>query len=241
MSDKQNAGTTGGDGEPPTPPMEKHEYFDMGGSFLSEMTTYLMSSQDNVPLDFATEISDGTNAVKFERTKLVPRAALERAKQDNDFNYKLCHGIALQYHQEMLQTANFVCKECGKSVKMILQTPTIDLQCDPPMILDVMATPVCASKDCMIRAKNSIYNNMASMNELLNRVKERVGDAGLTVNNRPTSEFARICLYCGKTSRELRRCSRCQKVYFCDQVCQQKAWKKHKEECKAPPAASKTD
>lgn len=235
MSEKQNTGKTGGgDVEPPT---EKHEYFDMGGSFLSEMATYLKSSRDNVPLDFTTDISDGTNTVKFQRTKLVPRAALERAKHDNGFSYKLCHGIALQYHQEMLQTANFVCKECGESVKIILQTPTIDLQGDPPTILDVMATPVCASKDCTIRAKNSIYNNMANMNELLNRLKEEMGDAVPTVNIKPTSEFRRICLHCGKMSRELRRCSRCQKAYFCDQVCQQQAWKKHKKECNAPPAS----
>lgn len=41
------------------------------------------------------------------------------------------------------------------------------------------------------------------------------------------------CLACGKSSGELKVCSRCGKARFCDQACQKAAWKTHKSDCKA--------
>lgn len=41
------------------------------------------------------------------------------------------------------------------------------------------------------------------------------------------------CLACGKSSGELKTCSRCGKARFCDQACQKAAWKTHKRDCKA--------
>lgn len=41
------------------------------------------------------------------------------------------------------------------------------------------------------------------------------------------------CLACGKSSGELKVCSRCGNARFCDQACQKAAWKSHKSECKA--------
>jgi hypothetical protein len=40
------------------------------------------------------------------------------------------------------------------------------------------------------------------------------------------------CSYCGQTSENLRKCTRCQAVQYCNRDCQQKHWKLHKVSCK---------
>ncbi|GBN43213.1 Histone-lysine N-methyltransferase SMYD3 [Araneus ventricosus] len=40
------------------------------------------------------------------------------------------------------------------------------------------------------------------------------------------------CDYCFKKSDELKRCSQCTFLYFCNKICQTKAWEVHKAECK---------
>ena len=40
------------------------------------------------------------------------------------------------------------------------------------------------------------------------------------------------CSYCGQTSENLRKCTRCQAVQYCNKDCQQKHWKLHKVSCK---------
>ena len=40
------------------------------------------------------------------------------------------------------------------------------------------------------------------------------------------------CSYCGKTSENLKKCTRCHDVQYCNKDCQQKHWKLHKGSCK---------
>ena len=37
---------------------------------------------------------------------------------------------------------------------------------------------------------------------------------------------------CGKRSDQLKKCSKCNQMYYCDKECQQNDWKCHKFECK---------
>ena len=51
-----------------------------------------------------------------------------------------------------------------------------------------------------------------------------------------------ICNDCGKKGPNMLRCSRCKEVWYCDAVCQRRAWKAHKKLCGSPakvqPAAT---
>jgi hypothetical protein len=40
-----------------------------------------------------------------------------------------------------------------------------------------------------------------------------------------------VCLHCGKASADIKRCSRCHQVYFCNRDCQKAAWPEHKSRC----------
>ena len=47
------------------------------------------------------------------------------------------------------------------------------------------------------------------------------------------NEFkSQFCDNCGKSSDQLKKCSKCHQMYYCDKECQQNDWKCHKFECK---------
>lgn len=64
--------------------------------------------------------------------------------------------------------------------------------------------------------------------ELENRAKPEGGEIIILPRSR-------ICSNCGKSGleigSELKRCTRCKTVYYCDATCQKSHWKKHKLEC----------
>lgn len=50
------------------------------------------------------------------------------------------------------------------------------------------------------------------------------------------------CAACGRRPGDgdaapLRRCTRCSRVFFCDEACLKRGWKAHRKECAAPEAA----
>lgn len=66
--------------------------------------------------------------------------------------------------------------------------------------------------------------------------RKSVGGAGGSSSreSRPTggggTRAKRTCMACGKSCSQL--CGRCKCAYFCDVLCQKRAWKSHKPECK---------
>ena len=55
-------------------------------------------------------------------------------------------------------------------------------------------------------------------------LKNKVGaEKGLVINK---------CQCCGVSSPDLKKCTRCKSVYYCDKVCQKRDWKeRHKNTC----------
>jgi len=43
-----------------------------------------------------------------------------------------------------------------------------------------------------------------------------------------------FCFYCEKTTSNLKRCSRCHRVYYCSTECQRSDWSQHKVICLLP-------
>lgn len=214
----------------------------MDPEFVAQMTPYMMTSDNKcIPVTYMAFISDGKHDVTFERTKLAPRPAIERAMQfKGNFEYNLAHAIALPYKQEMLESGTFVCKECGKPATEVLQCPTTNWTEDPPIIQDIAVTTLCGKEDCIRKAQGSVLDLFADMSKLLKTVKETVKEkTGLDVPSVDPEESARICFQCGNVDSEkkLRKCSRCKRTYFCDKECQQKAWKRHKKDCRAPESS----
>lgn len=197
---------------------QHHLFYDMGDEFEAQLTPYL-SSPDKTLLRYIANITDGTTEATFERTKLVPKAALERAKRDDGFLYNFAHSIAFSYNEEILQSGKYVCKECGKPAVMVLQSPTTSLtDDDPPLIHDIMAMPLCGGQDCDIKAKNSFLGLIENFQELMKQVKETT-DVDVNVNL--DRDLPKTCLHCGKVDDSLLKCSRCKRAFFCDRDCQQ--------------------
>lgn len=54
----------------------------------------------------------------------------------------------------------------------------------------------------------------------------------------PTGAFVELdpekkrCLYCHKSGVTLQRCGQCKQAFFCDRICQMRAWTDHKQKCK---------
>lgn len=194
-------------------------------------------SSDKVPLTYWASIADGATETTFERTKLVSSATVRRAQQDKGFEYKFAYGIAIPYLPEMLASAKYGCKNCGKPATRILQTPTTHWYEDPPMVQDIQATPMCDNTFCNNKAKSDYMEMVAKFSELQKLLKTKGVDMNVSSADR---EPAKVCLNCGKMDQadELRKCSRHKRAFFCNRDCQRSAWKRHKKDCRPPESTT---
>mmetsp|Transcript_18025 Transcript_18025/g.51609 ORF Transcript_18025/g.51609 Transcript_18025/m.51609 type:complete len:227 (-) Transcript_18025:3-683(-) len=145
-----------------------HTFHPLDG-FLEEIAPYLANCdrKDKVPVAYKANvcIKDGAD-VQFERVRLLPKAAIERAKIDPDFDYHLCLSIALSYKMQILSKCgdDARCQECGERATTIFQTPTVDWtgkydgSVDPIItIRDIWCKPCCIANDaaCLEKVKGS--------------------------------------------------------------------------------------
>jgi hypothetical protein len=175
----------------------------------------------------------------YKRTRMVPKALVEKANYDKDFDQVLMHCIAHSYRDEMLSVAeqrikkdggNFVCDSCGKNKPThFVQVPTDCWHIEPYEIKDVAGIMLCDEKMCDVTAKQKFVSNM---NELTKFVKTTIEDSGQAMCD---------CCNLLKDRDDLNRCSRCKKVYYCDTKCQKLAWKRHKKVCRAAPSSAEED
>lgn len=58
-----------------------------------------------------------------------------------------------------------------------------------------------------------------------------------------TTELAQVCAKCNNTEGELKKCTKCKSVLYCNRKCQRAHWKEHKKQCsrlageRVPPSA----
>lgn len=122
---------------------------------MDEMARFIVNCdrKDKVPVCYKANvcIKDGDD-VAFERIRLLPKAAIEHAKTDSDFDYHLCLSVALSYKEQILAKCGdgVRCAECSQPATTIFQAPMVDWPCknfgslDPIVtIRDIWARPCC--------------------------------------------------------------------------------------------------
>jgi hypothetical protein len=168
-----------------------HTFHPLGG-FLEDIAPYLANCdrKDKVPVCYKANvlIKDGED-IHFERTRLLPKAAIERAKTDPDFDYHLCLSIALSLKKQILEKCggDVRCHECGERASTIFQTPTVDWTAEfdgslYPIITirDIWCKPCCTSNDaaCLEKVKGSFASFAESlatkMPEILKDVEGKI-------------------------------------------------------------------
>ena len=64
-------------------------------------------------------------------------------------------------------------------------------------------------------------------------------DAVVEDNNEDIQKNPKVaadsCAACGMKSMDLKKCTSCKKVAYCNKICQRKDWKKHKHDCTFVP------
>ena len=179
--------------------------------------------------------------VTFRTDLEVPRSVLERAKhKDSDTGYDLCMSTAAKYKGDIIldhcakelgcAKSDLKCAQCKAApATTTTHVPFGMWHDDPVIILDLGGTTVCGNLACSSQASNSFMDLMSHMGEFKKQVDEKMG--------------SKYCKSCNKLETEdfpLKRCSRCQNAYFCNQECQRRAWKMHKPQC-VPVAKAKSD
>lgn len=209
---------------------EEHDLYPMTPEFVRQMLPYLNSS-DKIPVKYVAWLADFSNGkegekISFECTKLVPRAAAERAREcQTKFEYDFAHAIAFPYEQEMLACGSFICEGCAGPATRIMQMPVMNWDEDPPTIRDFLSA-VCGHPNCVRKAQDFTM-------KFLNERKEKTGMLRAVGESRMCEE----CGVIGNVKVDLSKCSRCKKAYYCGKKCQLKAWPKHKKACRAPSSS----
>ena len=158
---------------------------------MDDMARFMINCdrKGKVPVAYKANvcIKDGED-VQFERIRLLPKAAIEHAKTDSDFDYHLCLSIALSYKEQILAKCgnNVRCAECGQPATTVFQTPTVDWEgkyegsLDPFVtIRDIWARPCCERNDaaCLRKVKDSFVtyaeNLAANMPQVLKGMQQK--------------------------------------------------------------------
>ena len=206
-------------------------YGDPDDTFSSHHT---IKSQSNQLFGQSVKVSE-----EFSCTFCRKQSA-DLVKCDHCLTVKFCGKCKIQY----LNNHAFACKENEKERKVDKPLQGTDSQlntgkcsyCSTPS-QRLMNCSQCHSvqycnRDCQRKHWKEhksycqhIIPNMKSCSE------EKRSQKASTIDYDISSQDKQ-CAYCFQTSQTLRQCSRCHVVQYCNEACQQKHWKEHKELCK---------
>jgi hypothetical protein len=183
--------------------------------------------------------------VRFESTRMLSTAAIDRAKVDQEFDIWLVHAIAYHYRDHgglkdhclqqlkeqglpVSSTSDLMCYTCGTQPGThTVHVPNSSWHVTPHTVVDPLAGfLLCNNPECDHKAKQGAMNVADQLQELWAKLQ--------------AANDIKQCLACKKmdltdseneNGPKLLRCSRCQNVWFCNKECQRLAWKKHKKDC----------
>lgn len=155
-----------------------HPFCNLGENFLRELAKYLEDDLELVETEYTANIKvatcagndddkddggdDSNNQKKFERGCNLPRAAVERAQRDSDFDHGLSHSVALAYDDELLAAAraNNVKCDCGSNepVAKIYHCPITKANPDRNALVDMFARPCCSNDECMRNIRGDVMD-----------------------------------------------------------------------------------
>ena len=160
---------------------------------------------------------------KFARQGMVPVAAIEKAKKDQDFNMVFVHCLGHSYREDILAQARAenVCKchGCQEPATKVAQVPTGSWFEDPPTVVESAGFLLCDNPQCDAKAKQDFMNTINKLQEFNQKCKEETD--------------TQQCDNCTKVGTDMMRCSQCKVKFYCCRDCQKRAWSHHhRAECK---------
>lgn len=195
---------------------------DRSGKFQREMEA-LLSKPDcpKVAVNYVVGSSLSPLTNKFSRTGMVPTAAVERCKLDQEYNHKFCHCLAHSYRAAMLEQARAdnacICYGCSGPATQVVQVPTGSWFEERPTVVEGAAILLCQQASCDAKAKQEF---MMQMQGLTNVFEKSLKATDL-----------KQCANCTKLGEDMLRCSRCKATYYCSKECQTRDWPRHKLKC----------
>ena len=162
-----------------------HPFCNIDGRFFKELAKYLEDEPELVEIEYLTSIkmagsgetvddANDDDDNKFVRNCNLPREAVERARQDSDFDHGLSHSVALAYDDELLAAARANNEEkcvCGSDeVAKIFHCPVTKAFPDRYALTDMFARPCCSNGECMRKIQGDV---MALHQHLARCVRER--------------------------------------------------------------------
>ena len=172
-----------------------HPFCNLDGKFFKELATYLEDEPELVEIEYLTSIkvagsgetaddaNDGDDDNKFVRNCNLPRAAVERAQQDSDFDHGLSHSVALAYDDELLAAARASNGEkcvCGSDeVAKIFHCPITKFHPDRYALTDVFARPCCSNGECMRKIQGNVIDFQRDMAQFMQERGLPTGEIGM--------------------------------------------------------------
>ena len=146
-----------------------HPFCYIGGTSLKEIAKYLEDDPELVEIEYTANVKAAGS--DFERSCNLPRAAVERARQENDFDHALAHSVALAYDDELLAAAraNNVKCDCGSDepVAKIYHCPVTKAHPDRYSLVDMFAKSCCSNPECLRKIKEHVNDFHREMNRFL--------------------------------------------------------------------------
>ena len=174
---------------------------------------------------------EGSNAIPFARSYIA--AGLESEPYKGQCQIRAFHAIEngkLVFDHFRQQGEPIRCSNCGQPTNhdssLWIKIFSMEKSDTTSATLKLILVPSCWNKECQEIALGMCESQSDALDEI---VAERKGKGGRGMRH------INQCKLCGKTGRNLLRCSRCRIAHYCSSECQVADWKKeHKNECVEP-------
>jgi hypothetical protein len=166
---------------------------------------------------------------EFSLSDHIHSKHLEKMRACNSDQVEYLQLRGADFNRQVIAAGPWLCscrEQCSARATGTVLTPMAYLHNDPPFIFDCNAIPKCRDPLCEIAGKQDTKR-------FLTAASKEIGAAG-TQDRSLYSAKMRLCACCGALDapdRALRKCTRCEVVYYCDKDCQKTHWKQHKQRC----------
>lgn len=144
-----------------------------------------------------------------------------------------------------LDNLSYRCAECkiNNSAKTIVTVSRMDGGVKKPYMLCKMCMDcaenylerrggICAYSDCTKKATlatRHVEEDYLNIDLFCSKQCKKL--VATTYKNQNIQKPTTMCKVCLKTGKDVKRCGRCQRVYYCSRECQKSDWSEHKVDC----------
>lgn len=192
------------------------------------------SSVNSALLMYHTEVDDQTNRQK-EFSFSIDVDPRDVAKmQDPKSGPEIMQSVINLCTPKMIAAEPWICSgrgdNCMRRATTMLNTPAFwpadPATRTPATVRDLCPIPICDNPTCKAEAQRKMQEYLNDTSDVMQRVKG--------IDFRENQMFK--CESCKKfhSRGNIKRCSRCLAVWYCDSNCQRTHWKIHKKCCSPP-------